>query len=118
MRAAENLGRFKLARLGPKARQHDVGSLIVEVLDFRRGRSPLILGDLDTSPASTSHSARRAHPTLIGEEPVNQMCLSHRCARLLKGNALVARRARSLLARSTVGLGEACGKLAWLLDAK
>ena len=34
----------------PRARQHDVGSLIVEVLAIRRGKSPLILGDLDPSP--------------------------------------------------------------------
>ncbi len=41
----------------PTARQQDLGSSLVEVLAIRRGRSPLILGDL-------------AHPTLIGEEPL------------------------------------------------
>jgi hypothetical protein len=38
-----------------QARQHNVGSLIVEVLEIRRGRSPLILGDLDPNPASAAH---------------------------------------------------------------
>lgn len=34
------------------------------------GRSPLILGDLDPFLVSARAPARRAHPTLIGEEPV------------------------------------------------
>jgi len=41
----------------------------VEVLTIRRGKSPLILEDLDPPPTSSSRPARRAHPTLSGEEP-------------------------------------------------
>lgn len=42
-------------------RQHDSGSLIVEALEIRSGKSPLILGDLDPSPPS-AHT-RRVTPT-------------------------------------------------------
>ena len=42
-------------------RQHAVGTLIVEVLAIRRGRSPLILGDLDPPAGQSAH--RRADLT-------------------------------------------------------
>lgn len=45
------------------------GSGIVEVLDARRGRSPLILRASTHSCRLTPDPASCAHPTLIGEEP-------------------------------------------------
>jgi hypothetical protein len=38
---------------------------------IRRGKSPLIFGDLDPFPPSASDSARRTQPTLIGQEPLS-----------------------------------------------
>ena len=56
-----------------RAARH-IGSGIVEVLEIRRGKSPLILGDLDPSPAQptasrvafTPHSSRKS-PFAFGE---------------------------------------------------
>ena len=55
----------------PSARQRVVGSVIVGVLAIRRGKSPLILGDLDPSPQQPRLPARHPPPTLNGEEPLN-----------------------------------------------
>jgi hypothetical protein len=67
VQANQHIATVAVAAQGAAARR-SLGH--VEVLEIRRGKSPLILGDLDPIPASSSHPACRAHPTLRYEEPV------------------------------------------------
>ena len=66
-------GRSHRSQRSSEAEQQQVGWDIVEVLEDRGGRSPLIIKDLDLypQPPTNTHS-----PTLNSEEPLNHRNLA------------------------------------------